>query len=41
MPFLNIIAKYDDLVEPNSSKALNDVLTESCDKNILELIHGM
>lgn len=26
MPFLNIVAKRDDLVDPRSSKALNDAL---------------
>lgn len=31
MPFLNIVVKRDDLVAPRSSKALNDVLTESHD----------
>jgi polyhydroxyalkanoate synthase subunit PhaC len=36
MPFLNILAKKDDLVAPNSSKALNDVLTESHDKDLIE-----
>jgi poly(3-hydroxyalkanoate) synthetase len=36
LPFLNIIAKYDDLVEPDSSKALNDVLTGSRDKYLFE-----
>lgn len=40
MPFLNIIAKYDDLVEPDSSKALYDALTESCDKNLFEIKSG-
>jgi polyhydroxyalkanoate synthase len=36
MPFLNILAKKDDLVAPNSSKALNNALTESHDnKNTL------
>ena len=32
MPFLNIVAKKDDLVSPNSSKALNKALTECHDK---------
>ena len=36
MPFLNIIAKHDDLVEPDSSKALSDVLTESRDEDLFE-----
>lgn len=40
MPFLNIIAKHDDLVEPTSSKALNDVLTESHDKDLFEFKSG-
>ena len=40
MPFLNIVAKKDDLVAPSSSKALNDELTESHDKGIIELNSG-
>ena len=40
MPFLNIVAKSDDLVAPSSSKALNDALTESHDKSIIELNSG-
>jgi polyhydroxyalkanoate synthase subunit PhaC len=40
MPFLNIVAKRDDLVAPNSSKALNDALTESHDKDLIELNSG-
>ena len=40
VPFLNIIAKYDDLVEPDSSKALNDVLTGSQDKELFEFKSG-
>jgi class III poly(R)-hydroxyalkanoic acid synthase PhaC subunit len=36
MPFLNIIAKRDDLVAPDSSKALNNALTESYDKKLIE-----
>jgi polyhydroxyalkanoate synthase len=40
MPFLNIVAKRDDLVAPCSSKALNDALTESHDKNIIEINSG-
>ena len=40
MPFLNIIAKHDDLVEPDSSKALNDVLTDSRDKDLFESKSG-
>jgi polyhydroxyalkanoate synthase subunit PhaC len=40
VPFLNIIAQKDDLVAPSSSKALNDALTESRDKSILEFNSG-
>ena len=40
MPFLNIVAKRDDLVAPSSSKALNDALTESHDRSIIELNSG-
>ena len=40
MPFLNIVAKRDDLVAPRSSKALNDVLTESHDKDLIEFNSG-
>ena len=40
MPFLNIVAKRDDLVAPNSSKALNDALTESHDKDLIEFNSG-
>jgi polyhydroxyalkanoate synthase subunit PhaC len=40
MPFLNTVAKRDDLVAPSSSKALNDALTESHDKSIIELNSG-
>jgi class III poly(R)-hydroxyalkanoic acid synthase PhaC subunit len=40
MPFLNIVAKKDDLVAPSSSKALNDALTESNDKNLIEYNSG-
>lgn len=29
MPFLNVVAEHDDLVEPNSSMALNNILRES------------
>jgi polyhydroxyalkanoate synthase subunit PhaC len=36
IPFLNVIAEKDDLVAPESSKALNNVLTESRDKSIIE-----
>ena len=37
MPFLNIVAKHDDLVEPTSSKALNDALTKSHDKDLIRI----
>jgi polyhydroxyalkanoate synthase subunit PhaC len=40
MPFLNIIAKKDDLVAPSSSKALNSALTESRDKDLIEFNSG-
>jgi poly(3-hydroxyalkanoate) synthetase len=40
MPFLNIVAEKDDLVAPNSSKALNNVLTESHDKSLIEFKSG-
>jgi polyhydroxyalkanoate synthase subunit PhaC len=40
MPFLNIVAKRDDLVALSSSKALNDALTGSNDKSIIELNSG-
>jgi poly(3-hydroxyalkanoate) synthetase len=40
MPFLNSVAKKDDLVAPSSSKALNDALTESRDKSLIELNSG-
>jgi poly(3-hydroxyalkanoate) synthetase len=40
MPFLNSMAKKDDLVAPSSSKALNDALTESRDKSLIELNSG-
>lgn len=38
-PFLNIIASKDDLVAPESSKALNDVIG-SLDKSIIEFDSG-
>ena len=41
MQFLNIVAKKDDLVAPSSSKALNDALTESNDKNLVGLMIGL
>ena len=40
MPFLNIVAEKDDLVEPSSSKALNNALTESPDKDLIEFKSG-
>lgn len=36
MPFLNIVAKKDDLVAPSASKALNKALTECHDTNLME-----
>ena len=33
MPFLNFVAEKDDLVAPESSKAINNVLTESKIRN--------
>jgi polyhydroxyalkanoate synthase subunit PhaC len=38
-PFLNILAKKDDLVAPNSSRALNDVVG-SIDKSLMEFNSG-
>ena len=40
MPFLNVIAEKDDLVAPESSKALNAALTESRDKSLIEFKSG-
>ena len=40
VPFLNVIAKRDDLVAANSSKALNNALTGSSDKSLLEYNSG-
>jgi polyhydroxyalkanoate synthase subunit PhaC len=40
MPFLNIVARKDDLVAPSSSKALNNALTQSHDKSLIELNSG-
>lgn len=40
MPFLNIVAEKDDLVAPESSKALNGTLTESRDKSLIEFNSG-
>ena len=38
-PFLNIVASRDELVAPESSKALNDVIG-SLDKSIIEFNSG-
>jgi len=38
-PFLNVIAKRDDLVDPQSSKAINDAIG-SADKSIMEFNSG-
>ena len=38
-PFLNVIAKKDDLVDPQSSRAINDVIG-SVDKSIIEFNSG-
>ncbi|HET7389687.1 MAG TPA: poly-beta-hydroxybutyrate polymerase, partial [Nitrososphaeraceae archaeon] len=40
MPFLNVIAEKDDLVAPASSKALNNALTQSYDKSLIEFKSG-
>ena len=40
IPFLNVVAEKDDLVAPSSSKALNDALTESHDKSLIEFKSG-
>jgi polyhydroxyalkanoate synthase len=40
IPLLNIVAKKDDLVAPSSSKALNNALTESHDKDLIEFNSG-
>jgi polyhydroxyalkanoate synthase subunit PhaC len=39
-PFLNVVAKKDDLVAPESSKALNAALSESINKNLIEFDSG-
>jgi len=39
MPLLNIFARKDDLVAPNSSKALNDAVG-STDKSLMEFNSG-
>jgi polyhydroxyalkanoate synthase len=40
MPFLNVVAEKDDLVAPDSSKALNNALTGSHDKSLIEFKSG-
>ena len=40
MPFLNVVAQKDDLVAPGSSKALNNALTGSHDKSMIESKSG-
>jgi poly[(R)-3-hydroxyalkanoate] polymerase subunit PhaC len=40
MPFLDIVANNDDLVAPSSSKALNNALTQSQDKSLIEFNSG-
>ncbi|MFL6378084.1 MAG: hypothetical protein ACJ72R_11555, partial [Nitrososphaeraceae archaeon] len=40
IPFLNVVGQKDDLVAPSSSKALNDALTQSNDKSLLEFNSG-
>ena len=40
MPFLNVVAEKDDLVASNSSKALDNALTESHDKSLIEFKSG-
>ncbi len=39
MPFLNVVASKDDLVAPNSSRALNDAVASS-DKSLIEFQSG-
>lgn len=39
VPFLNILAKKDDLVEPNSTRVLNDAIA-STDKSLIEFDSG-
>jgi esterase/lipase len=36
MPFLNVMAENDGLIDLRSSKALNDALTQSYDKSLIE-----
>jgi len=40
VPFLNVVAEKDDLVASNSSKALDNALTESHDRNLIEFESG-
>ena len=40
IPFLNIVAQKDDLVDPSSSRAINNALTGSNDKNVIEFNSG-
>ena len=40
MPYLNVVAEKDDLVAPESSKALNNALTGSHDKSLIEFKSG-
>ena len=40
VPFLNVVAEKDDLVASNSSKALDNALTESHDRNLIEFKSG-
>jgi class III poly(R)-hydroxyalkanoic acid synthase PhaC subunit len=40
MQLLNVVAQKDDLVAPASSKALNEALTDSTDKSIIEFSSG-
>jgi len=39
-PYLNVVAQKDDLVAPESSKALNSALTKSYDKKLIEFSSG-
>ena len=39
-PYLNVVAQKDDLVAPESSKALNSALTKSSDKKLIEFGSG-
>jgi polyhydroxyalkanoate synthase subunit PhaC len=40
MPFLNVVAEKDDLVASSSSKALDNALTDSHDKKLIEFKSG-